>query len=117
MRMIIRNPGIGVKVMPGTGVTCRQVEVLCFLACGLTSGAVAEQLRISEHTVVRHVSNMTSAFGAKNRMELLALAIAFGIIDTTYWPFRPSGQMPPSTPSILARRNRQGKEISSTMDS
>lgn len=102
---------VGVKVMPGIGVTCREVEVLCLLACGLTSGAVAEQLCISEHTVVRHVSNMTSALGAKNRMELLALAIAFGIIDTTRWPFRPSEQMPPPTPSILAWRDRQGKEM------
>lgn len=79
--------------MAGNSVTHRQVEVLCLLACGLTSSEAADQLSISEHTVVRHISNMMSAFGAKNRLELLALAVAFGVIDTACWPFRPSKKL------------------------
>jgi DNA-binding NarL/FixJ family response regulator len=74
-------------------VTQRQVEVLCLLARGLTSQAVAQHLMISEHTVIRHISNMMSCFGAGNRMELLALAIVSGIVDSTHWPPRPTGRL------------------------
>jgi len=75
------------------GVTERQVEILCLLAIGLTSQAVAERLIISEHTVVRHISNMMNCFGAQNRLELLALAIACGIVDCDHWPPRPTGAL------------------------
>ena len=80
---------------PGQGkaVTERQVEILCLLASGLTSQAAAQHLMISEHTVIRHVSNMMSCFGAENRMELLALAIVNGIVDSTHWPPRPTGRL------------------------
>jgi len=61
--------------------TLRQVEVLCLLASGLTSREVANVLSISEHTVIRHISNMMHLFEAKNRLELLALAMACGIVD------------------------------------
>jgi DNA-binding NarL/FixJ family response regulator len=80
--------------MSGEVVTPRQVEILCMLACGLTSKGIADRLCISDHTVVRHISNMMSTLGAKNRVELLALAVALGAIDTTHWPFRPARQMP-----------------------
>jgi len=69
------------------------VEILCLLAKGLTSQAVAERLIISEHTVIRHISNMMSCFEAQNRLELLALAVACGIIDCTDWPPRPTGAL------------------------
>jgi DNA-binding CsgD family transcriptional regulator len=74
-------------------VTERQVEILCLLAIGLTSQAVAEHLVISEHTVVRHISNMMSCFGAQNRLELLALAVACGVVDCDHWPPRPTGAL------------------------
>lgn len=48
---------------------------------------------ISEHTVIRHVSNMMSCFWAVNRMELLALAVVNGIVDSTRWPPRPTGKL------------------------
>lgn len=86
----------GVKFLtpkPNRAVTQRQVEVLCLLASGLTSQAAARHLMISEHTVIRHVSNMMSCFGAENRMELLALAIVSGIVDSTHWPPRPTGRL------------------------
>lgn len=74
-------------------VTKRQVEVLCLLASGLTSQATAKHLMISEHTVIRHISNMMNCFGAENRMELLALAIVCGIVDSEHWPLRPTGKL------------------------
>lgn len=84
-------------------VTKRQVEVLCLLATGLTSRAVANRLMISEHTVIRHVTNMMTCFGAGNRLELLALAIAGGIVDGKHWPPRPTGQLFLSLPGSLHR--------------
>ena len=36
---------------------------------------------------------MMSLFDAKNRLELLALAVASGIVNSEYWPLRPSGKL------------------------
>lgn len=85
----------GIQLTPdhSRAVTNRLVEVLCLLANGLTSQAAAQRLMISEHTVIRHISNMMSCFGAENRMELLALAIVCGIVDGTHWPPRPTGRL------------------------
>jgi DNA-binding CsgD family transcriptional regulator len=78
---------------PDRAATSRQVEILCLLSSGLTSRDVAQRLSISEHTVVRHISNMMCLFEAKNRLELLGLAVACGIVDSTCWPLRPSGML------------------------
>jgi DNA-binding CsgD family transcriptional regulator len=77
---------------PGS-VTGRQLEVLCLLAVGLTSSEAAERLGISEHTVIRHVTNMGMSVGAENRLELLALAIIGGLIDPNHWPPKPTGRL------------------------
>jgi DNA-binding CsgD family transcriptional regulator len=74
-------------------VTRRQLEVLCLLATGLTSSEAAKRLLISEHTVIRHVTNMGMIVGAGNRLELLALAIIGGLIDARHWPPKPTGQL------------------------
>lgn len=74
-------------------VTRRQLEVLCLLATGLTSSEAAERLLISEHTVIRHVTNMGMIVGAGNRLELLALAIIGGLIDAHHWPPKPTGRL------------------------
>lgn len=74
-------------------VTGRQLEVLCLLAIGLTSSEAAKRLGISEHTVIRHVTNMGMIVGAENRLELLALAIIGGLIDSSHWPPKPTGQL------------------------
>lgn len=83
--------------MSSNSATRRQIEVLCLLASGLTSSEAADQLCISEHTVIRHISNMMCVFGAKNRLELLALAISRDAIDISHWPFRPSGSRKPAS--------------------
>jgi DNA-binding CsgD family transcriptional regulator len=74
-------------------VTGRQLEVLCLLAIGLTSSEAAKRLGISEHTVIRHITNMGLSVGAGNRLELLALAIIGGLIDPNHWPPKPTGQL------------------------
>lgn len=73
-------------------VTERQVQILCLLAQGLTTRQAAESLMLSEHTVVRHMTNMMVAMGAANRLELLARALIGGLIANTNWPPQPTGR-------------------------
>lgn len=97
--------------------TRRQVEILCLLSQGLTSSEVAGVLSISEHTVIRHISNMMSVFEAKNRLELLALALIYGVIDCRCWPFRPSGVLSLENAEKMSLNvNQASISISSELD-
>jgi DNA-binding NarL/FixJ family response regulator len=62
-------------------VTTREAEVLCALAGGSTSRQAAAVLRMSKRTVDTHVASMLRKTGASSRGELLALAVAHGIVD------------------------------------
>jgi hypothetical protein len=55
--------------------------VLRALAAGATSGEAAAALRLSKRTVDSHVASMLRKAGVRNRGELLAVAVAYGIID------------------------------------
>ena len=57
------------------GLTEREVEVLGLIADGKSNPEIAEQLFISPHTVVRHVSNIFAKIGCSNRAEAVAYAI------------------------------------------
>lgn len=94
-------------------VTRRQLEVLCLLATGLTISEAAKRLLISEHTVIRHVTNMGMIVGAGNRLELLALASIGGFIDADHWPPEPTGHYRRAAPNGRASprvriRRREG---------
>jgi DNA-binding NarL/FixJ family response regulator len=91
-------------------VTKRQVQVLCVLASGLSSREAAERLVISEHTIIRHMSNMATRIGARNRLELLARAMVGGLIDQCHWPPQPTGELEIRPPrSSMARSSRRAK--------
>jgi DNA-binding CsgD family transcriptional regulator len=60
---------------PAVQLSAREVEVLRLLADGKTNREIADALVISEHTVIRHVSNIFTKTGAENR----AAAAAFGL--------------------------------------
>jgi DNA-binding CsgD family transcriptional regulator len=53
----------------------REIEVLRLVAAGKTNREIADALVISEHTVIRHLSNIFTKTGAENR----AGAAAFGL--------------------------------------
>lgn len=57
------------------GLTGREVEVLRLIASGRTNRQIADELIISEFTVMRHVSNIYSKIDASNRAEATAFAI------------------------------------------
>jgi DNA-binding CsgD family transcriptional regulator len=63
------------------GLSAREVEVLRFVAAGLTNEAVAEQLHISPHTVIRHMTNIFQKASLRNRAEAAAYAQRHGLVD------------------------------------
>jgi DNA-binding NarL/FixJ family response regulator len=60
--------------------TAREMEVLQFLAEGLTNRAIASQLGISEHTVKFHVNAILTKFEAQSRTEAVVIAMRLGYI-------------------------------------
>jgi DNA-binding CsgD family transcriptional regulator len=55
-------------------LTAREVDVLRLVAEGLTNGAVAAELVLSEHTVHRHVANVMTKLGVGTRAAAVARA-------------------------------------------
>jgi DNA-binding CsgD family transcriptional regulator len=52
-----------------TNLSTRESEVLRLLAAGKSNAQIADQLVISQNTVIRHVSNIFAKIGAENRTE------------------------------------------------
>ncbi len=63
-----------------SGLSQREQEVLRFLAQGLTTAAIAEQLVISKNTVKTHVRHILEKLDASNRTEAVRKAIQLGVI-------------------------------------
>jgi DNA-binding CsgD family transcriptional regulator len=60
-------------------LTPREQEVLSLLAAGLTNVELARTLVISERTANRHVSNIYTKLGVRNRAEATRVAVEAGI--------------------------------------
>jgi len=58
----------------------REIEVLQFIAKGLTNQEISNKLFLSMHTVKTHTRNIYSKLGVHHRAEAVAKARAFGII-------------------------------------
>jgi len=56
------------------GLTKREVKVLNLIADGKTNQEIADDLYISPHTVIRHVSNIFGKIGSSNRAEATTYA-------------------------------------------
>lgn len=61
-------------------LTRREVEILSFLACGLTNKEIARGLFISESTVRAHLRAITQKLRAHNRVHAVARAVEMGVI-------------------------------------
>jgi two-component system nitrate/nitrite response regulator NarL len=61
-------------------LTPRELEVLQWLAQGLSNKAIAYQLGISEHTVKFHVNAIMNKLGAQSRTEAAVRATRMGLI-------------------------------------
>ena len=67
-----RTAGGGPDGLLGRPLTAREREVLDLVAQGLTNGAIARRLVISEKTAGHHVSHILAKLGARNRAEAAA---------------------------------------------
>ncbi len=63
-----------------THLTDREIEVLRLVAAGHTNGEAAKILRVSVHTVVRHMTAMLQKASERSRAGLVASAYAAGIL-------------------------------------
>ena len=59
----------------------RELEVLRYLAQGLTKKAIAETMCISVKTVERHAYNLMNKLDIHDRVELALFAVREGIIE------------------------------------
>jgi NarL family two-component system response regulator YdfI len=58
----------------------RELEVLDWLAEGLSNKLIAHRLNISEHTVKTHVASIFAKLGASSRTEAVSQAIRRGLV-------------------------------------
>lgn len=65
------------------GLTPREITVLHLLARGLTAGAIAHQLGISERTAVKHKENLYRKLKTKDRLTTVLQAQALGLLPPT----------------------------------
>ena len=64
----------------------REHEILQFVADGYSSKMIADRLKVSESTVVFHVTNAQKKIGAKTRQELVTKAYARGLLSVyVHW--------------------------------
>jgi non-specific serine/threonine protein kinase len=62
------------------GMTTREVEVLCWVAQGLTNAQVAAQLVISPRTVNTHLSGIYRKLGTSSRAVATRFAVEHGLV-------------------------------------
>ncbi|HYL63157.1 MAG TPA: response regulator transcription factor [Candidatus Methylomirabilis sp.] len=90
--LLVLHPSQAVAAMPAVSafpappaelaepLTPREREVLQRLASGLVNKQIADQLRISEHTVKFHVASILGKLGAATRTEAVSLGIRHGLV-------------------------------------
>ncbi len=79
-KVTARRESLGVQPAPvqkyPSNLTERQWEVLQLLAQGKTNREIAQALVLSERTVQRHIADIYSKIGARNRSEATAFAMS-----------------------------------------
>jgi DNA-binding CsgD family transcriptional regulator len=61
-------------------LTSREIDVLSLVAEGLSSKEIAQRLEIAPSTVESHLESAKSKLGARSRPNLVARAIAYGLV-------------------------------------
>lgn len=66
--------------MNATSVTLREAQILSFMARGNSSKQIADNLFISEHTVLSHRKNLLRKLDARNTAHLIFKGVRYGLI-------------------------------------
>lgn len=74
-------------------LTRRQVEVLRYVAMGMSNTAIAARLQVSARTVDHHIAVMLRMCAVRSRTELVGLCYAAGILVPGRWPPEGSGRL------------------------
>lgn len=59
----------------------RELEVMCFLACGMTNREIAEQLGISVKTIDTHRGHLLKKLQLRNNSDITRFAIRHGLVE------------------------------------
>jgi DNA-binding NarL/FixJ family response regulator len=78
MRRAARPPKISGPAAQLQGLTKRELEILQMVAEGMGNREIAQHLKISYHTAMKHVSNIISKLRVGNRMEAGLMFLRYG---------------------------------------
>jgi DNA-binding NarL/FixJ family response regulator len=79
--VVLAPPQIDLLAMDGREtLTARELEVLTFLVSGRNTEQIAQALRISGSTVLKHVENIRGKLGVHSRAEAVAEARRRGLV-------------------------------------
>ena len=74
----------GLRGMSGAArpniLTRRQLEILRLVAQGMSNPEIAKRLRLSDHTVKRHLANRLTKLGLSSRAAAVAYAAKQGLL-------------------------------------
>ncbi len=68
-----------------SGLTPRELTVLRHIAAGHSSQEMAAELALSVRTVERHITNLYTKLGVRNRAEATLYALRHGLAEPARW--------------------------------
>jgi PAS domain S-box-containing protein len=77
LRPLTHEPADGTSSVP---LTARELQVVAEVAMGLRAHEIAAQLNIAPSTVQTHVRNAMGKVGARSQAQLVAIALATGML-------------------------------------
>jgi DNA-binding NarL/FixJ family response regulator len=81
-RLVIDSSGVHLELQPTMkNLTPRELEVLTYIAKGLSKKEIANLMHLSVKTVENHTANVMSRLDIHDRVQLTRLAIREGLIE------------------------------------